>query len=408
MKVITYVCIVALLLFLGWEAFLLVNPRFVARLIGRGVEVRGWDGSHRTVYANGTEVVTYKDGQIRVLPCGTGQPATYPAGTGIVVYLNGSRKITYRDKREVVTHLDGVEVTTYPDGRQETRLGSGTLMTTYRDGREKIRQNNGVTMTTYPGGRQQVSYEPSYYHRLGVISLNKALVSLGPVIEDMPVGMTYRIKGHLTERGSSPFVPYFRLPDGQVKRARVEEDGKSFEATLIFEKEGYYAIEVCCEDRFLGGSVACKLGVKVGHPPPLEPILLTIDRLSSIDTAERRMVDLINADRIRLGFSPLHVDRRLSTMAHAHSQDMRKAGFVGHRSPTRGIPIDRAKRLGLNGVAENCGMNFSIEDAELAVLLSAGHRANLLRPEWTHVGVGIAVRHDTLWYSQEFARLSKR
>ena len=58
-------------------------------------------------------------------------------------------------------------------------------------------------------------------------------------------------------------------------------------------------------------------------------------------------------------------------------------------------------------VGENVGYgNVTPEQMVAMWMASAGHRANLLRPEYTHLGVGAAATATGRWYgTQVFARL---
>jgi uncharacterized protein YkwD len=67
--------------------------------------------------------------------------------------------------------------------------------------------------------------------------------------------------------------------------------------------------------------------------------------------------------------------------------------FVGHVSPTTGGPGDRVKRAGLTftRLLENVGRNSSVEELEIALMASPGHRSAILDPRAQRVGIGIVV-----------------
>ncbi|CAM5284767.1 CAP domain-containing protein [Streptomyces aurantiogriseus] len=108
---------------------------------------------------------------------------------------------------------------------------------------------------------------------------------------------------------------------------------------------------------------------------------------------EAEVVDLTNRERARSGLRPLAVDPLLATAARAHSADMVARSFYSHTSPEGGQPWDRAAAAGSTRrtIGENiaCGQRSPAEVVE-GWMNSPGHRANILRPAFTHIGVGFA------------------
>lgn len=110
---------------------------------------------------------------------------------------------------------------------------------------------------------------------------------------------------------------------------------------------------------------------------------------------EKRVVDLINALRKRMGLNELTIDRKLTLAARGHSEYMRKSGISGHHIPGHPLgasPIDRARRVGYHsGVGENIAEytdGYSPDAAFLAWYHSPAHRGNMLSPDWNSIGVG--------------------
>ncbi|MET7596849.1 CAP domain-containing protein [Streptomyces sp. NPDC005481] len=102
---------------------------------------------------------------------------------------------------------------------------------------------------------------------------------------------------------------------------------------------------------------------------------------------------LTNAERTSAGLRPLAADARLTEAAQAHSTDMAVRGFYSHTSPEGREPWDRAAAAGSGhrSVGENiaCGQRFPTEVVR-GWMNSPGHRANILKPAFTHLGVGFA------------------
>ena len=112
--------------------------------------------------------------------------------------------------------------------------------------------------------------------------------------------------------------------------------------------------------------------------------------------AEARLVLLVNRDRRRSGLPELEPDTELAALARAHSRDMRDHAFFAHVSPQSGRLADRAERGGVRyrRLAENIAVDSDVDAAEAALLRSPGHRLNLLSPQFTRLGVGVAFDAD--------------
>ncbi|MFK8906680.1 CAP domain-containing protein [Streptomyces sp. YS-3] len=114
------------------------------------------------------------------------------------------------------------------------------------------------------------------------------------------------------------------------------------------------------------------------------------------------VVALTNGRRATAGLRPLADDTRLASAAQAYSADMAARGFYSHTSPEGLEPWDRARAAGAGhrGIGENiaCGQRTAAEVVE-GWMNSPGHRANILKPDFTHIGVGFAGggRAGTYW-----------
>ena len=169
-------------------------------------------------------------------------------------------------------------------------------------------------------------------------------------------------------------------------------------------------------------------GVAYIRPAGARPLRISLPK-DGFRALERRMLDLINADRAAHyeesgGAGPLGWDVEAAAVALAHSQDMIARRFMAHVNPDGLAPLDRLARAGLR--MSMCGENIAgsptmrvvngdtgeertltgypdIERAEQGLMNSPGHRQNLLNRGFTHVGVGIARNEDgTLVITQNF------
>jgi uncharacterized protein YkwD len=138
------------------------------------------------------------------------------------------------------------------------------------------------------------------------------------------------------------------------------------------------------------------------------------------DPTELRMWQLINQDRSSVSCvdetkgrsRPLQWDVRLAAVAREHSQEMASIGFFGHQGADGSFPDVRISRVGLRWRAsgENIAKYPDIAAAEAAFMnepkFQPNHRANILNPDYTHVGVGVVRGADGMFYiTQEFAQL---
>ncbi len=114
---------------------------------------------------------------------------------------------------------------------------------------------------------------------------------------------------------------------------------------------------------------------------------------------------LLNQQRAANGVGPLAEDAALSAASAGYSQRMVAQGFFGHESPDGGTLVDRLTDVGYLGdddawvVGENIGWGqASLATARSMVTAwmgSPGHRENLLSPDYTQVGLGLALGTPT-------------
>lgn len=128
---------------------------------------------------------------------------------------------------------------------------------------------------------------------------------------------------------------------------------------------------------------------------------------TSLTYDEQNMIDMVNQARTDAGLKPLNVDFRLVGAARVKGQDMKDNKYFSHVSPTFGYTASLFTSLGLkvNYTSENLASNKSVSGALAAFMQSPGHRANILDPNVTHIGVGII--YGSVFgnlYVQEFVR----
>lgn len=125
----------------------------------------------------------------------------------------------------------------------------------------------------------------------------------------------------------------------------------------------------------------------------------------TMSSDESRILQLCNAERSKAGVSPLKANNDLTKLARMKSQDMVNKNYFSHQSPTYGSPFDMMKNYGISYMyaGENIAMNQTADKAFTAWMNSEGHRKNILNPNFTEIGVGIAGKGGgSNLYTQEF------
>lgn len=108
---------------------------------------------------------------------------------------------------------------------------------------------------------------------------------------------------------------------------------------------------------------------------------------------EQRVVELVNAERVKAGLAPLQVDLNLSRVARLKAEDMRDKNYFSHDSPTYGSFVEMIRRFGIpyRTAGENIAAGYRSPEAVVAAwMASPGHKSNILNPAFTRIGVGYA------------------
>lgn len=121
---------------------------------------------------------------------------------------------------------------------------------------------------------------------------------------------------------------------------------------------------------------------------------------------QKRVVELVNAERAKNGLKPLTMNAQVNKTATLKSQDMAKLGYFDHNSPTYGSPFDMMKKYGISyrTAGENIAMGQTTpEQVMKGWMNSPGHRANILKASFTQIGVGVAKNSSgRLYWTQQF------
>lgn len=182
--------------------------------------------------------------------------------------------------------------------------------------------------------------------------------------------------------------------DGRIEHRAIGHAGRWGLARIpLGPRKGTLWVEITAKGP-TGPRVCALFPVTVGGPPPdvWEGTLPPDESAIRTHTqAEALMLELVNSDRRRFGLPLLRADAHLAAIARRHSQDMADHGYFGHVSPSQGGLAARlaGARYAIQWSGENISRSDSVYESEEALMRSPGHRANILAPQPTVVGIGI-------------------
>ena len=115
-----------------------------------------------------------------------------------------------------------------------------------------------------------------------------------------------------------------------------------------------------------------------------------------------QVVTLVNKERASNGLQSLASDSQLAKLAQMKAEDMAKNGYFSHISPTYGSAFDMMKTYGVSykTAGENIAKGQKTAQSVMnGWMNSFGHRANILKSDYTKIGVGYAKASDgtTCW-----------
>lgn len=138
-------------------------------------------------------------------------------------------------------------------------------------------------------------------------------------------------------------------------------------------------------------------------PPVVKEPVKENNETTQVSSVIQQVVDLTNQERAKAGLKALQIDAKLTQSAQAKSQDMKDKNYFSHTSPTYGSPFDQMKSFGVTyrSAAENIAMGQrSAAEVVKAWMESPGHRANIMNPSYTHIGVGLS--DSGYYWTQQF------
>jgi hypothetical protein len=120
---------------------------------------------------------------------------------------------------------------------------------------------------------------------------------------------------------------------------------------------------------------------------------------------ENSFIAQVNATRASVGLPALQPDVQLTNLARGWTGSMRdgvcgEGEFICHASPiSAGVTHSWAK------LGENVGTGPDVGSIMQAFIASPGHYANIVDPEFTHVGVGVVWDGNRMYTTHRFMKL---
>lgn len=187
---------------------------------------------------------------------------------------------------------------------------------------------------------------------------------------------------------------------------KIIKSGSNFNLTYNPGTAGRYIVEINNKN----SEPILNHPVYIGKIIPLIPDYFDLNERTefrgTLDLEKEReaFLDLINKDRLKHGLKAIVMANDLNSLAQSHSQDMAQNNFFGHYNLQNKTPNDRRLAAGITtGVGENLAKDVSISFSHYGLMRSGSHRKNILNPEWTRVGLGIAEDDGHLLITQEFS-----
>lgn len=159
----------------------------------------------------------------------------------------------------------------------------------------------------------------------------------------------------------------------------------------------------------IGVSELIKANQQIKNPNLIYPgQKIYIPSIDDVKALENEVIRLTNIERAKAGLPALKANWQLSRVARYKSQDMINKNYFSHQSPTYGSPFKMMESFGLRFMAAGENIAYGQRTPQEVVRMwmnSPGHRANILSPSYTEIGVGVAKKSNgTLYWTQMFIR----
>jgi len=244
-----------------------------------------------------------------------------------------------------------------------------------------------------------------------LVLLTRRRFELRPVPSAVEPGATVALQLRIADGLRSPSVLVTR-PGGDVVEIGSGSSGGTVVAPLTLDEVGRHWVEVLATGD-AGPEVVALFPVEVGREPPrlwAGEIPPPEPAHASPAAAEAFARKLLDEERERFGLRPFGWDPALVAVARGHSRELAAEGRIAHVSERTGSVVDRLQVAGYRArsASENLAQATTVRDAHEALMRSPGHRAAILDPFMTDVGIGVAWRdhgdYRSYFLTQVFTR----
>ena len=186
-------------------------------------------------------------------------------------------------------------------------------------------------------------------------------------------------------------------------------------SSIVFAQSGTYTVQrgdtiwKIAVKYQIGVSELIKANQQIKNPNLIYPgQKINIPSIDDVKALENEVIRLTNIERAKAGLPALKANWQLSRVARYKSQDMINKNYFSHQSPTYGSPFKMMESFGLRFMAAGENIAYGQKTPQEVVRMwmnSPGHRANILSPSYTEIGVGVAKKSNgTLYWTQMFIR----
>jgi hypothetical protein len=240
-----------------------------------------------------------------------------------------------------------------------------------------------------------------------------ALADLDPLPVRARTGQWLTVQAHVSARARSGRVVVLG-PSGEPHDVpSTFEKGGLVRARFAVDRPGEITIQVLA-DMPSGPRPVLEATVFGDVAPPAHPGERTApgegaDAGWADGRDDDRIARMLLAARADSGVAPFARDPRLDAIAHAHAVKMAARQQLAH-DVGDGTPMDRlhAQSLDPREAGENVAMAATAPLAHRALWESPSHRANMLKRDFDHFGIGVEKdAQGNLWVAELFVRMGK-
>lgn len=129
-------------------------------------------------------------------------------------------------------------------------------------------------------------------------------------------------------------------------------------------------------------------------------------RVAAVNWRAQQVAGLVNVERVKHGCHRVAVNAKLTAAAQGHADDMAAHSYYQHATPDGKDPGTRLTSAGYRWKrwGENIGKGSRDPRTVMAAWMRSGaHRSNILNCAFREIGVGVNMRSNGPWWTQDFA-----